>query len=126
MKREQHSLHRGFIKAFACSVLIMLCLNPVIILAQQKNAKKPVVKTSSNKQATKAPISNLKKNDERALKDVYRDAFLMGVAVTPAITSGADKTSQDIVIKHFNAITVENVMKAALINPQPGVYNWGP
>lgn len=62
----------------------------------------------------------------KTLKDVYKDAFLIGVAVTPAITSGRDKESQDIVIKHFNSITVENVMKAALVNPQPGVYNWGP
>ena len=60
------------------------------------------------------------------LKDVYKEAFLLGAAVTPAITSGKEKSSQDIVVKHFNSITVENVMKAALINPQPGVYNWGP
>jgi endo-1,4-beta-xylanase len=60
------------------------------------------------------------------LKDAYKDAFLVGVAVNPAITSGRDKASQEIVVKQFNSITVENVMKAALINPQPGVYNWGP
>lgn len=60
------------------------------------------------------------------LKDVYKDAFLVGTAVTPAITSGADKATQDIVIQQFNAITVENVMKAAMINPKPGVYNFGP
>lgn len=64
--------------------------------------------------------------DQRLLKDVYKDAFLMGVAVSPAITTGSDKASQDIVIKHFNSITVENVMKAALINPQPGIYNYEP
>src|SRR5678815_2544468 len=63
---------------------------------------------------------------DRTLKDVYKDAFLMGVAVSPAITSGGDTESQNIVIKHFNSITAENVMKAALINPQPNVYNWGP
>lgn len=62
----------------------------------------------------------------QALKDVYKDAFLIGTAVNPAITSGKDKASQDIVVKHFNSITVENVMKAALINPEPGVYNFGP
>ncbi len=60
------------------------------------------------------------------LKDVYKDAFLIGAAVTPGITSGADKVSQEIVLKHFNSITVENVMKAALINPQPGVFNFKP
>lgn len=71
-------------------------------------------------------LSAQQKTSEKTLKDVYKDAFLVGVAVTPGITSGTDKASQDIVIKHFNSITVENVMKAALINPQPGVYNWGP
>jgi endo-1,4-beta-xylanase len=60
------------------------------------------------------------------LKDVYKEAFKMGVAVNPAIVSGKDKASQDIVIEHFNAITVENVMKAALINPQPNVFNFQP
>lgn len=68
----------------------------------------------------KTPPSN------STLKDAYKEAFLVGVAVNPAITSGKDKVSQEIVVKQFNSITVENVMKAAPINPQPGVYNWGP
>ena len=63
---------------------------------------------------------------EKTLKDVYKNAFLIGTTVTPTITSGQDKVTQDIVINEFNAITPENVMKAAVINPQPGVYNYGP
>nr|WP_294903708.1 endo-1,4-beta-xylanase [uncultured Lacibacter sp.] len=62
----------------------------------------------------------------QTLKDVYKDAFRIGTAVTPFITSGRDKASQEIVISQFNSITVENVMKAALINPEPGVFNFGP
>ncbi|MBL0269860.1 MAG: endo-1,4-beta-xylanase [Chitinophagaceae bacterium] len=62
----------------------------------------------------------------KVLKEVYKDAFLLGTAVTPAITSGADQPSQEIVISQFNTITVENVMKAALINPEPGVFRFGP
>jgi endo-1,4-beta-xylanase len=71
---------------------------------------------------------NISKTSSRdtLLKDVYKNAFLIGVAVTPSITSGQDKVSREIVVKHFNSTTPENVMKAALINPQPGVYNWGP
>jgi endo-1,4-beta-xylanase len=64
--------------------------------------------------------------NEKTLKEVYKNAFLIGVAVNPAITSGKDKAAQDIVIKEFNSITSENVMKAALINPKPGIYNFGP
>ncbi len=62
----------------------------------------------------------------KTLKDVYKDAFLIGAAVNPGVTSGRDSASQGIVIKQFNSITVENAMKPAPINPQPGVYNWGP
>lgn len=60
------------------------------------------------------------------LKDVYKDAFLIGTSVNTGIVTGRDKLSQDIAIRHFNAITPENVMKAALINPQPGVFNFAP
>lgn len=62
----------------------------------------------------------------KTLKDVYKNAFLIGAAVNPSITSGRNQTSQELVLKHFNSITAENAMKAAPINPQPGVYNFGP
>ncbi|TDH26768.1 endo-1,4-beta-xylanase [Segetibacter sp. 3557_3] len=62
----------------------------------------------------------------KKLKDVYKDAFLIGAAVNPSITSGRDKASNDIVLQHFNAITAENVLKASSVNPQPGVFNFGP
>jgi endo-1,4-beta-xylanase len=62
----------------------------------------------------------------QVLKDAYKNAFLIGTAVNPSIVSGTDKASQDIVLTHFNSITVENAMKAAVINPRPGVFNFGP
>lgn len=60
------------------------------------------------------------------LKEAYKDAFLLGTAVNNDIVSGSNKPLQDIVVRQFNTITPENVMKAALINPEPGVYNFGP
>lgn len=62
----------------------------------------------------------------QALKDVYKDAFLMGVSINPSITQPRSKQMMDTVLKHFNTITIENNMKAAVINPRPGEYNWGP
>lgn len=62
----------------------------------------------------------------KSLKESYKNTFKVGVAVNPEIVSGIDKQSQAIVKEHFNTITVENVMKAALINPEPMVYNFGP
>ena len=61
-----------------------------------------------------------------SLADAYQDAFLVGTAVNEAIVSGRDAAASGIVLRHFNSITAENVLKAGPINPQPGVYNWGP
>lgn len=60
------------------------------------------------------------------LKDAYAGAFKIGSAVNPAIVNGQDSANQAIVLKQFNTVTVENVMKAALINPEPGVFNFAP
>jgi len=127
MKENQKNSHNYLLKLFAYSVIGMLCLASLTILAQRVAGNKPVtIKTEPDKMGSITGFTTQKSIYEETLKDVYKDVFLIGAAVTPAITSGTDKASQDIVIKHFNSITVENVMKAALINPQPGVYNWVP
>jgi endo-1,4-beta-xylanase len=61
-----------------------------------------------------------------ALKDVFQDAFVVGAAVNAATVSGRDAASRALVLRHFGSITSENVMKAAPINPEPGVWNFGP
>jgi endo-1,4-beta-xylanase len=60
------------------------------------------------------------------LKEAYKDAFMMGAAVNETIVSGQDEASQKIVVQQFNTITLENGMKAEIINPEPGVFNYGP
>jgi endo-1,4-beta-xylanase len=60
------------------------------------------------------------------LKDAYKDAFLVGTAVSEGVVSGADRATQEIVRRQFNTITTENAMKAERINPRPDVYNFGP
>lgn len=61
---------------------------------------------------------------QTTLKEAYKDAFKIGVAVNDGIVSGQDKASQDIVVKQFNSITIENSMKAERINPKPNVFNY--
>jgi endo-1,4-beta-xylanase len=60
------------------------------------------------------------------LREAYTNAFLFGGAVNEAIVSGTDRTSRGIVVRQFNSITPENVMKAEVLNPHPGVFNFGP
>jgi endo-1,4-beta-xylanase len=63
---------------------------------------------------------------QATLKDAFRDAFMLGTAVNEEIVSGADAVSRDIVLRQFNTVTAENVMKAGPLNPEPGVWNFGP
>jgi endo-1,4-beta-xylanase len=62
----------------------------------------------------------------QTLKEVYKDAFRIGCAVNQAIVSGDDQASLEILLKHSNTITSENVLKAGPINPEPGEYNFAP
>lgn len=61
-----------------------------------------------------------------SLQEAYEGAFLIGGAVNRATVAGADQASRDIALSQYNSITAENVMKAGPINPQPGVYDFGP
>jgi endo-1,4-beta-xylanase len=60
------------------------------------------------------------------LKQSFANDFLVGTAVNAAIVSGEDALSQALVPLHFNAITAENVMKAEVVNPEPGKFNFAP
>ena len=60
------------------------------------------------------------------LKEAYEEAFLIGSAINPRISSGRDSLSQELVIRQFNTITVENSMKAGPINPHPGIFHFDP
>ncbi|MFE0502365.1 endo-1,4-beta-xylanase [Lysobacter soli] len=64
------------------------------------------------------------KQPATTLKAAYADDFKLGVAVNDDIVSGRDAASQALTVRHFNAITAENVMKAEVVNPKPGVYDF--
>jgi endo-1,4-beta-xylanase len=55
------------------------------------------------------------------LKDYYKDYFPIGVSVSPSSLSGSQSI---LILKHFNSLTAENVMKPALIHPEEYRYYW--
>src|SRR5215212_5629190 len=59
-----------------------------------------------------------------SLKDAYRAGFRMGVAINAETALGTDSATQRLVLREFNSITADNFLKAALVNPQPGVYDF--
>jgi endo-1,4-beta-xylanase len=78
----------------------------------------PPIALAKNKPANEAARTSV------SLKEAYKDAFLLGTAVNVEIVSGEDAVSHALVPVHFNTITAENVMKAEVVNPKPGVYDF--
>lgn len=62
-------------------------------------------------------------DDRRGLKEYYQDYFQIGVALAPSNIQGDEA---DLVKRHFNSITAENVMKIGRIHPQEDRYHWEP
>lgn len=58
------------------------------------------------------------------LREAYAGAFKLGVAVNQEIVAGEDPHSRALVLEHFNALTAENVMKAEVLQPRPGEFDF--
>ena len=58
----------------------------------------------------------------QGLKDAYQGYFTIGVAVNPANVSQQEQ--MDLIVREFNSITAENVMKPGEIHPAEGVWNF--
>ena len=75
---------------------------------------------SESKQLQSAS-SNRAEAQVPALKDVYKDYFPIGVAVSPR----ALRTDEArLILQHFNSVTAENAMKMGPIHPKEHEYNW--
>jgi len=59
-----------------------------------------------------------------ALKDVYKDAFLIGSALDFRRPDEFDATELGIIKSQFNVLTPENSMKPASVHPQENTWNW--
>ena len=65
-------------------------------------------------------------NNIPALKDVFKDDFVIGAALSIDQLTGKEPDSIAIVEKHFNTITPENILKWEEVHPEPNRYNFEP
>ncbi len=56
------------------------------------------------------------------LKDAYKPYFSVGVAVN--LRNISDPQQSAVVLRNFNSITAENVMKPQLVHPYQGEFDW--
>ncbi len=58
------------------------------------------------------------------LKDVFRQSFLVGAALNATEVSGTNSGEVELIEKHFNTITPENVLKWESVHPLPDKYDF--
>lgn len=58
------------------------------------------------------------------LKDTFRGAFVVGVAMNADQITGKDAQGDALIIQQFNSISPENVMKWEVIHPRPDAYDF--
>lgn len=71
-------------------------------------------------------VSCLAGQNVPALKDVFKNDFLIGGALNRNVVTGRDPNAAAVVQKHFNTATAENDLKWQRIHPQFDRYNWPP
>jgi len=59
-----------------------------------------------------------------SLKDAFKGSFLVGAALNPAQFTEANPRDAALIKAPFNTITPENVLKWALVHPQPDSYSF--
>lgn len=77
--------------------------------------------SSFDERAPKVIDSNIEKP---TLKDVFKNDFHIGVALSLDQILGKEPKTIEIVEKHFNSITPENILKWEEVHPEPNRYNF--
>jgi len=61
---------------------------------------------------------------EKPLKEVFKNDFMIGAALNRRQFFEEDTRGAEVVSTHFNTITPENVLKWALVHPEPNRYDF--
>ena len=77
--------------------------------------------SKSDKTVPKVTESN---KENQTLKDVFKNDFHIGVALSIDQILGKEPKTIEIVEKHFNSITPENILKWEEVHPEPNRYNF--
>ena len=63
---------------------------------------------------------------EMSLKEAFEDDFRVGAALNGGHLSGRNAAGAELVVREFNSISPENVLKWGSVHPQPDRYNFDP
>lgn len=64
--------------------------------------------------------------DQPSLRDIFKDDFYVGVALSRDQIYGGESDAIALVKKHFNSIVSENILKWEAVHPEGNKYNFEP
>ena len=70
------------------------------------------------------PIKGGGTHPQTALRDILKGRFLLGAALNDTQIAGRDPAAVEIVRRHFNAITPENILKWEAVHPTPDRFDF--
>lgn len=59
-----------------------------------------------------------------SLKDAYADSFMIGAAISPLTISGRMPQAEELLLKHFNAVSPDNCLKPERVHPLPDTWRF--
>jgi endo-1,4-beta-xylanase len=83
---------------------------------------KNIIKTLTLAAGISLAATNL--GAQPALKDVFKNDFIIGAALNPSHFCETNAREAALVKQHFNAITSENALKWESVHPAPGRYDF--
>jgi endo-1,4-beta-xylanase len=89
---------------------------------------KPVMVTLPLPPAASAPADGAApvatRHADRRLKDYFGPGTLVGAAVGGRVPQDYREEEEELLLRHFNAVTSENCLKPALVQPHPGQFDF--
>ena len=71
-----------------------------------------------------APAAAPENDAPTVLRTAFADDFLVGAAIAPKHIDNVGMRGKRLIMREYNTITPENIMKWKVIHPEPGVFNW--
>jgi endo-1,4-beta-xylanase len=106
------------------SQLLRICRSYGKLAAITVTGKWNDIQTLNNEESQ---VKDSEKSDGQiVLKDVFKNDFYIGAALSLDQISGKDPDAMALVEKQFNSITPENILKWEEVHPEPDRYNFKP
>ena len=77
-----------------------------------------------NKSDRNFPADQVESTGRPVLKDVFQNDYYIGAALSVDQICGKEPEAMDLVARHFNSITPENILKWEEVHPEPDRYNF--